>query len=582
MTAPGASSGRPYLRRWLDRYYLCEPIASGGMATVHAALAVGSAGFHRLVAIKLMHPHLLDQEGFVTMFEDEARISAHLRHPFLASVFDHGLHEGEAFLVMDYLDGLTLHALLRRMRQVPTFPARDRWRWALRLVADACEGLHAAHEACGVDGARLGVVHRDVSPSNLFLCRDGTVRVLDFGVVKAQGRQQLTETGAFKGKLAYMAPEYLQTGKLDRRADIFALGLVLQEMLSLRRAYGTSEENLLLQRVLSAEVLPLREQVKDLPAVLDRAVSQALHPEPEGRYPTARAFGLDLERAIEELGGPFSLGNSAEFAELFLPLEESRREALLRVYPEARASRSDPRRAGVEAPPGHDVAIQTLPAVSSISGEASASGTLRSVGSPASGTLRSSGPSSPPGRALNRLLLGLFVGGGVGGALLALPRTETPRNQASLAGPRASGELVPVVRGASAESSSSVAVPAALSSAPSPGTSPPTSGKWPPPSTASAEAVRGAMREKATPPAVVQTQEAELVRVTVSTPGGEVSVYWQGAMQGSTPCTLRMPPGSHTLELAPAGAPRRQVTVVVRAGEASYVSVPLERLLSAP
>jgi hypothetical protein len=168
-------------------------------------------------------------------------------------------------------------------------------------------------------------------------------------------------------------------------------------------------------------VIPLREQVKDLPAVLDRAVSQALHPEPEGRHPTARAFGLDLERAIEELGGPFSLGNSAEFAELFLPLEESRREALLRVYPEARASRSDPRRAGVEAPPGHDVAIQTLPAVSSISGEASASGTLRSVGSPASGTLRSSGPSSPPGRALNRLLLGLFVGGGVGGALLALP-----------------------------------------------------------------------------------------------------------------------------------------------------------------
>jgi len=315
--------------------------------------------------------------------------------------------------------------------------------------------------------------------------------------------------------------------------------------------------------------------------VLDRAVSRALHPEPEGRYPTARAFGLDLERAIEELGGPFCLGNSAEFAELFLPLEESRREALLRVYPEARASRSGLRRTSTEAPPGHEVAPPPLSAAPLNPGEASASGTLRSVGSSASGPLRAAVPPSPPRRTLNRLLLGLFLGGGVGGAWMAFP-PRTPGNEATSARPGASRELAVTAPVASAESSSSVVVPAPLFGAPTPSVEPTPSGKWAPASAASVRSVQGVTHEKAPSSPVVQEREEETVRVTVSTPGGEVPVYWRGALQGRSPCTLRMPPGRHTLELVPAGGPSRQVSVVARPGEPSYVSVPLERLLAAP
>ncbi|MCU0654870.1 MAG: protein kinase [Polyangiaceae bacterium] len=550
---------RPYRRRWLDRYYLCEPIASGGMATVHAALTVGSAGFHRLVAIKLMHPHLIEQDGFLAMFEDEARVSARLHHPFLAPVLDHGVHEGEAFLAMDYLDGLTFHTLLRRLRQSPRFPALERWRWALRLIADACEGLHAAHEACGDDGEALDIVHRDISPSNLFVCRDGTVRVLDFGVVKSLGRQQLTETGAFKGKLAYMAPEYLRTGKLDRRADIFALGLVLQELLCLRRAYGTSDEGLLLQRVLNGEILPLREQVKGLPVELERLVQKALHPAPEGRFQTARALSLAIETVLFELGEPFSIGQSAGTFSLFFPEEDSRVRALLQVLPEARSSRADS--SGVMRVASSS--RQPLPLLQEPS-----SALLEVASVP--GTLRSGGRPAPSSRGLGWLLVALFLGGGLGGgALVASRGAVIPA--ASVPSPLVSAEPTPVQPEEPTSSRSVQVVPVTPPAPVVPVRSGPAAQASGPGRLASSQVGQSA------PPSV----EGVRVRVTVSTPGGSAQVYWRGVLQGSTPCTLAMEPGRHTLELEPPGAPRRPVTVVVNPGEPVYMSVPFERLAPA-
>lgn len=559
------SVGRAYRRRWLDRYYLCEPIASGGMATVHAALAVGDAGFHRLVAIKLMHPHLLEQRGFVTMFEDEARISAYIRHPFVAAVIDHGLHEGEAFLAMEYLDGLTFHALIRRWRQAPDLAAPERWRWALRLVADACEGLHAAHEARGADGELLGVVHRDVTPSNLFVCRDGTARVVDFGVVKALGRQQLTETGAFKGKLAYMAPEYLRTGRVDRRADIFALGLVLQEMLSLRRAYGTSEESLLLQRVLVGEVLSLRGLIEGLPAALERAVSRAIHPSPDERYPTARAFGLALDKALAELGDPFPLGTSAEAIERLLPAGESRIEALLGVYPEAWASRSGSRSA---------------PRLLSAAPEVPGAPAQVPEGGATSGTLRAAVGASPAKAGPSRALLALFVASALGGAAVTstrlFSRAEAPRQ------PHTAPEVA-APQPPSASSSDNSTIPSQVSSGEAPSSSRAAPGAAPR-ATGSRLVVPGSASAVGGPHQARQGEGASTgeTQVTVSSPGGVARVYWQGIARGVTPCTLALPPGRHTLELEPPDAPRRPVMVEVRGGEPVYVSVPIARLLPPP
>jgi serine/threonine-protein kinase len=571
---------RPYRRRWLGRYYLCEPIASGGMATVHAALTVGSAGFHRLVAIKLMHPHLTEQDGFLAMFEDEARVSARLHHPFLAPVLDHGVHEGEAFLAMDYLDGLTLHALFRRLRQSPRFPALERWRWALRLIADACEGLHAAHEACGDNGEALDIVHRDISPSNLFVCRDGTVRVLDFGVVKSLGRQQLTETGAFKGKLAYMAPEYLRTGKLDRRADIFALGLVLQEFLSLRRAYGTSDEGLLLQRVLNGEILPLREQIKGLPVELERLVQKALHPVPEERFQTARDLSLAIETVLFELGEPFSIGQSARTFLLFFPEEDSRVRALLQVLPEARSSCADS--SGVVRVASSS--RQPLPLLQEPS-----SALLKEASVP--GMVRSGERLAPSSRGLGWLLVALFLGGGLGGgALVASRGAVIPA--ASVPSPLVSAEPTTRTSGARSTQNSSPLV----SAEPTPvHPEEPTSSRsvqvTPITSPAPVVPVRSGPVAQASGPGRLASSQVEQsaplsvegvrVRVTVSTPGGSAQVYWRGVLQGSTPCTLAMEPGRHMLELEPPGAPRRPVTVVVNPGEPVYMSVPFERLAPA-
>src|SRR5580658_1265694 len=224
--------------RMVGRYALYEKIASGGMATVHIGRLLGPVGFTRTVAIKRMHPQFTGDPEFVSMFLDEARLAARIRHPNVVSTLDVVAMNGELFLVMDYVPGESLARLVRgatlRGERIP--PAI-----AATIMVGVLHGLHAAHEARNDRGEPLEVVHRDVSPQNILVGIDGVSRVLDFGVAKAVGRLHTTRDGQLKGKLAYMAPEQLR-GTTTRLTDVYAASIVLWEALTSKRPFQAENE----------------------------------------------------------------------------------------------------------------------------------------------------------------------------------------------------------------------------------------------------------------------------------------------------------------------------------------------------
>ena len=226
----------------LGRYELLAPIATGGMARVWAARLLGQGGFSKIVALKMILPDLAGDLEFEQMFLDEARIAAKLRHPNVCETFDLGEDKNTLFLAMEWVDGVSLLRLVRTADRDPSQQAPDAYirrpiapGLAARIVADACAGLHAAHVLVDDDGTPLGVVHRDVSPHNLLVSANGTVKVTDFGVAMAFGKSHATATGQIKGKLSYMSTEQLTGGPIDGRADVFALGCVLYEIATWHR-----------------------------------------------------------------------------------------------------------------------------------------------------------------------------------------------------------------------------------------------------------------------------------------------------------------------------------------------------------
>ncbi len=288
-----ASTSAPW-PRIVGRYALYGKIASGGMATVFFGRLLGPVGFSRTVAIKKLHPHFSEDPDFVSMFLDEARLAARIRHPNVVPTLDIVATEGDLFLVMEYVQGETLARLLRAMSAaggrvpVPVVTA---------ALSGVLHGLHAAHEAKNERGEPLGIVHRDVSPQNVIIGVDGVARVLDFGVAKAAGRLQTTREGQLKGKVAYMAPEQLRGAKATRQTDIYATSVVLWEALTGRRLFQDETEAGILQQILDAKVAPPSAWVPELPRALDEVVLRGLHPDPAARYPTARAMASAIESA---------------------------------------------------------------------------------------------------------------------------------------------------------------------------------------------------------------------------------------------------------------------------------------------
>jgi serine/threonine-protein kinase len=278
----------------LGRYALYGKIASGGMASVHIGRLLGPVGFARTVAIKRMHPQFAEDPDFVSMFLDEARLAARIRHPNVVPTLDVVTTPGELFLVMELVQGESLARLIRaaiaRSERIPP-------EMVATIMVGVLHGLHAAHEAKNDHGEPLGIVHRDVSPHNILVGIDGVARVLDFGIAKAVGRVQTTREGQLKGKLAYMAPEQVR-GEGSRTVDVYAAAVVLWETLAAKRLFGGTNEAQLLDQVLRGCDTPPSAHVPGLPRALDDVTMRGLSVDPARRFSTAREMARALEDAI--------------------------------------------------------------------------------------------------------------------------------------------------------------------------------------------------------------------------------------------------------------------------------------------
>jgi serine/threonine-protein kinase len=305
MTSPSAAPQRVH-PRFVGRYELLVRLASGGMATVHLARARGVAGFERLFAVKLCHPHLLEDPSFVTMFLDEARLAALIRHPNVVATVDVGTEE-ELYMVMEYVEGGALNRLQRAARRAPEkrlpLPA------SMRVALDALAGLHAAHEVCSADGTPLLLVHRDLSPQNLLVGTDGLTRITDFGIARAEARLHQTTGTTLKGKVAYMSPEQLQGGEVDRRSDLFALGVVLWEMLTGRRLFVGESRGEIAHAVSDGPIPAPSMVVPGLPRTLDPVLEAVLARDPERRPGTALELSETLEATDLPVAGHREVGD---------------------------------------------------------------------------------------------------------------------------------------------------------------------------------------------------------------------------------------------------------------------------------
>ncbi|MCU0688065.1 MAG: serine/threonine protein kinase, partial [Polyangiaceae bacterium] len=337
------------------KYRRCARLGRGGQAEVFLALSSGPFGFQKLVALKCLPAEAFEQPELVAMLLDEARLAARLSHPNVVQTYEAGVSEDACFLAMEFLEGQSLG----RARACRGAAALGGATWA-RVAADALAGLHYAHELCDYDGSPLGLVHRDVSPQNIFVTYDGQVKVLDFGVAKAALHRVRTETGAIKGKAGYMAPEQM-IGPVDRRADIYSLGVVLWEMLTGRKLYAGGLYAVL-HRVLHEPVPRVSSVVPDIDPELDAIVARAVEKRPEDRYPTALAMRAALEGYLAAQGPDVHVAKLGRCLQLaFADEREQLRQQVRRTregdgrdtLASAPASRHpSPRGVIVEVPPG--------------------------------------------------------------------------------------------------------------------------------------------------------------------------------------------------------------------------------------
>ncbi len=336
--AAGASttpSARPLERHArLGCYRICVEVASGGMATVYLARSDAGAGRDRFAALKVAHPHLARDSVFVEMFADEARLASRIHHPNVCRVLDFDREGPVPYLAMEYLDGENFASLFGRHveRLQATPPAIDLARHAAlvaRAMADACAGLHAAHELRDEHGAPLDVVHRDVSPENIFLTYDGVVKIVDFGVAQAACQDHRTSTGYVKGKLAYLQPEALEGKPLDRRADVWGIGVTLWELLTGERLFRREGDLETLRAITELEVRAPSEVRPGLPPALDPIVLRALARDRESRYPTTRQLAREL---LAVLAADGTLPDSVELAEWMDELFPGGRERSRRLF----------------------------------------------------------------------------------------------------------------------------------------------------------------------------------------------------------------------------------------------------------
>jgi eukaryotic-like serine/threonine-protein kinase len=294
----------------LGRYEILMPVARGGMANVWAARPIGTRGLQKLVAIKTMLPGLSDDPDFEAMFLDEARLAAKIHHPHVVEIVDLGDEDECVYLVMEWVNGETMFTLNKRAKALGGIPRRV----MLRIAHSACGGLHAAHELRDDKGKLLDLVHRDVSPQNVMVSFDGVVKLVDFGVAKATGRAHETRVaGIMKGKVPYLSPEQLTGLKVDRRSDLFSLGILMYVMVSGRHPFRGESDARTMENICTRAAVPLRDLVPDVRSDLEEIVMRALEKDASSRWGTAGEMQRALDKVIAASGEAVNDGEVGAF-----------------------------------------------------------------------------------------------------------------------------------------------------------------------------------------------------------------------------------------------------------------------------
>ncbi len=281
------------------QYVLKEHIATGGMAEVFKARMMGMEGFQKTVAIKRILPHLTDNDEFVTMFIDEAKLAAQLNHNNIIHIYDLGKIDRSYYIAMEYIEGQDLRSLLKKCRDREDHPPIP---ISLHIATMLASALDYAHRKQDFEDRDLGLVHRDVSPQNVLISNDGDIKLCDFGIAKAASKASHTRAGALKGKLQYMSPEQAWGKSIDHRSDIFSLGLVLYEMLTGTKVFAGDSELSILEQVRNPKVAAPSDFNPDVPEDVETVVLKALESDPGDRYQSAREFQSDLEEVMRKYG----------------------------------------------------------------------------------------------------------------------------------------------------------------------------------------------------------------------------------------------------------------------------------------
>jgi len=314
------------------KYLLLKRLALGGMAEIWLAKQLGVQGFEKLVVVKKILEQFAGEKEFVSMFLDEARLAATLNHPHVVQIYDLGQEGVSFYIAMEFIAGHDLLSVLRKCKnaQLALPPAL-----AARMLAGACDGLHYAHTRKDHRGNPINLVHRDVSPSNLLVTYDGGLKVVDFGIAKAESHSTKTEAGKLKGKFSYMSPEQIRAEPLDARSDVFALGIVLHEILVGRRLFKRDSELAIMQDILEGEVRPPSELRPDVPKALDEIVLKALQKDRKKRYASAQEMQLALEKYLASTPEPPTSFHVSQFMMELFSDEHLAYQRLLQELPTA-------------------------------------------------------------------------------------------------------------------------------------------------------------------------------------------------------------------------------------------------------
>jgi tRNA A-37 threonylcarbamoyl transferase component Bud32 len=440
----------------MGKYRVIRRLAEGGMGEIFLGVAEGHSGFEKVVVLKrILSQKVDDRRMAVQMFMDEARLMAALNHPNIVQVYDFGTADGAHFFAMEYVHGQDLGRILKAAtladRELPL-------ELAIGVIAEAAAGLHYAHQKTGPDGASLQIVHRDISPSNLLVSYDGAVKLTDFGIAKWSKRQTETRYGALKGKIAYMSPEQCRAGTLDRRSDVFGLGILLYELTTGSRLFQGSSDFAVLEQIVQQDVPRPSTRKGNYPPEIEQIVMKALARDPAARHDTARDLQIELEQyALENKLMISAVARAAEMEVLFGSKVAGWREA-------AQAGRSLGEHLAAEKTHTRPEARETYV----VSAAPARAGTRRWVLA-AAGTAVAAGALLVLARrpSASRVEPGAAPGGGVGadpGARPALPPTAVADDTAAMA--PATGPAVAGARGLASASEGRARVRAATPAVP--------------------------------------------------------------------------------------------------------------------